>query len=215
MNVVQSRRPCRLVLIAPAADGAGARLAEALCGGDVASVILARDGLGETRYRSHCAELVAIAQKANAAALVCDNMAVAEATGADGVFFSAPPADLKEIVARHSPARIVGCGGLDDRHDAMLAAEAGPDFVFFGRPDGDTRPQPHPKSLELAEWWSQLAEIPCIVMAGSNIAAIGPCARTGAEFVAAGLAVFSATGGPGAAVESANRIIDEHAPQTS
>ena len=33
------------------------------------------------------------------------------------------------------PERIAGAGGLATRHDAMLAAEAGADYVMFGEPD--------------------------------------------------------------------------------
>ena len=33
------------------------------------------------------------------------------------------------------PERIVGVGGLATRHDAMLAAEQGADYVMFGEPD--------------------------------------------------------------------------------
>ena len=37
------------------------------------------------------------------------------------------------------PARIAGCGRLATRHDAMLAAEAGADYVMFGEPDAAGR----------------------------------------------------------------------------
>ena len=38
------------------------------------------------------------------------------------------------------PERIAGCGGLATRHDAMLAAEAGADYVMFGEPDDERTP---------------------------------------------------------------------------
>src|ERR1700693_6062670 len=45
--------------------------------------------------------------------------------------------DLGAAVRPHMPNRIVGgdAGGLHSRHDAMLAAEVGADYVMFGEPD--------------------------------------------------------------------------------
>jgi thiamine-phosphate pyrophosphorylase len=206
MNQPATPPRCRLVLVVPAGVDVGT-FGEALRGGDVASAILARDDMDDGRYGARCAPLVAAGQRADVAMLVADREAVAQSCGADGIFLSDPGANLKDAVGRFAPGRIVGCGGIDSRHAAMVAGEAGPDFLLFGRLDGDTRPHPHPKSLDLAEWWSQLAAIPAIVMAGSDIASIRACARTGAEFVAAGLAVFAATDGPAAAVREINRIL--------
>ena len=43
--------------------------------------------------------------------------------------------DFSAAVASLKPDRIAGCGGLATRHDAMLAAESGADYVMFGEPD--------------------------------------------------------------------------------
>nr|WP_272212071.1 thiamine phosphate synthase [Marinicella sp. W31]MDC2877968.1 thiamine phosphate synthase [Marinicella sp. W31] len=72
--------------------------------------------------------------------------------------------------------------------------ELNPDYVFFGKLDGDTHPHAHPKNLELGEWWASMVEIPSIVMSGSEPASVIEAALTWAEFVAVGKAVFSAQG---------------------
>ena len=43
------------------------------------------------------------------------------------------------------PKRIVGAGNLTSRHAAMQAGELEPDYLFFGRPHGDTHDAPHPE----------------------------------------------------------------------
>ena len=197
-------------MIVPPLDGAATLLEAALAGGDVASVILAPGELDPARYQAHCTELAAIAQRHDVAALVCDDTQVMGRSGADGVFLTRPEGDLKEIVARFSPQKIVGCGGARDRHRALEIGEANPDFLFFGKLDGDIRPEPHPKNLALAQWWSQMIEIPCVVMGGSAVDSVVECVASGAEFVALSLAVFACTDGPESAVVLANRLIDEN-----
>ena len=73
----------------------------------------------------------------------------------------------------------------------MEAGEIGVDYVFFGRPHGDTHDAPHPKALDLAEWWSELMEIPAVVMAGRSLDSVAEAAATGAAFVALHEAVWS------------------------
>jgi len=58
-----------------------------------------------------------------------------------------------------------------------------------------------------------MIEVPCIIMAGSDIASVAVVARTGVEFVALSSAVFGEGIDPGEAVATANRLIDETRPQ--
>lgn len=213
MNRTQSRRNrCRLVLVAPAGEGSEHLLGAALAGGDVASVIIAPGDLDAAAYQQRCERLVPVAQHHGAAALACDDSRIMGRSGADGVLLTQPGSDLKDIIAQLSPNRIVGCAGARDRHRALEIGECEPDFLFFGRIDGDIRPQPHPKNLALAQWWSAMIEIPCVVMGGSLVDSVVECAASGAEFVALGLAVFTAIDGPQDAVRRANLLLDEHAP---
>ncbi len=215
MNDAPSSDPqmrCRLVLVVPAIENAGTALEQALSGGDVSSVILVQGELDEVAYQRHCEELIPMAQAAGAAALVAGDTRIAGRSGADGVLVETPGEGAKDIVARFSPQKIVGLGGAKERHRALELGEANPDFMFVGRTDGDIRPEPHPKNLAMADWWSQLIEIPCVIMGGSAIESVVECAASGAEFVALGLAVFSCTDGPQEAVRRANALLDEHAP---
>lgn len=196
--------PPRLFLVTPrGADPAAftAVLREALAAGDVAAVLVVADG--EEAADRLGAELVPIIQAAGAAALIADYTRIAGRLKADGVQVGTGAGDLRAAVEAFRPKRIVGAGNLHSRHTAMEAGEAGVDYVFFGRPHGDTHDAPHPKALDLAEWWSDLMEIPAVVMAGRSLDGVAEAAATGAAFVALHEAVWSHPNGPGEAVRIA------------
>jgi thiamine-phosphate pyrophosphorylase len=202
----ENAEPTRLFLVTPKAAEAASfapLLEEALSAGDVAAVLIA-DG-GEA-LASAC---VPIIQAAGAAALVADDTRLAGHVKADGVHVTTGLEDLKLAIESFRPKRIVGAGGLFSRHAAMEAGEANADYLFFGRPHGDTHDAPHPKALELAEWWAELMQIPAVVMAGRSLESVAEAAATGADFVAVNDAVWSHTGGPRDAVRIALAALRE------
>lgn len=194
---------CRLCLVTPAdrnPNFVGA-LEEALAGGDVASLIVTSaadwQGLSET--------LAAAAQARGVAVLVHNDFELVGRVAADGVLVDNGIGELRAAVAAMRPKKFVGAGGLGSRHQAMAAGEVDPDFLFFGRPDGDTADAIFPKALDLAAWWASLFVIPAMVMGGASIASVGPAAEADIEFVALRRAVWEHPDGPGAAVAEANR----------
>ena len=88
----------------------------------------------------------------------------------------------------------------------MRAGESGADYVFFGRPHGDLRPEPHPRNIALAEWWSAIFEVPAVIMAGNEIESVADTAATGAEFIALQSACWDYEGGPAEAVARAEEL---------
>lgn len=206
---------CRLVLIAgPQLDGAQpGHVLAALGGGDVASLILVQGGADEDAFQTYCEAIVSPAQQAGAAVVISGDSRVAGRVGADGIHLEVRAAEIAEAVKRHNGKMIVGAGGAKTRHDALDVGEGQPDYIFFGRFGYDGPAEPHPRNLDLAEWWSSMIEIPCIIAAGSSLEGIAPCARTGAEFVALSLAVFGPGIDPASAVRDANALLDAHAPQ--
>src|SRR5690606_5319550 len=99
------------------------------------------------------------------------------------------------------------------RDDALELGEARPDYIFFGRFGYDNKPEPHSRNLSLGAWWAEMIEIPCIVMAGSDIASVEAVGATGADFVALSSAIFGEGIDPRQAVSQANAILDETAPR--
>lgn len=195
----------RLCLVTPhdiEPDDLARRVGDALAGGDVASLII--DGEGEHLQRLAEA-VVPIAQMAGVAALVRNDTRIAGRSKADGVHIDSGLADIAAAVEKMRPKLIVGAGGARARHEAMTVGEANPDYLFFGRLDGDTLDGIFPKALDLAAWWSELFLIPAMVMGGRTIASVEEAARAGVEFVALRTAVFDDPRGAAAAVDEANR----------
>jgi thiamine-phosphate pyrophosphorylase len=163
------------------------------------------------RLQAVAAALVPLAQARGAAAIVVNDTRIAGRTRADGVHIDTGLNDLADAVSKLRPAMIVGAGGLRSRDDAMRAGEAEPDYLFFGRLDGDTGDEIFDKALDLAAWWSSVFVIPAIVMGGRTLASVSEAARAGIEFVALRHAVFGDPRGPGKAVAEANRRLAEAA----
>ncbi|TBN09575.1 thiamine phosphate synthase [Agrobacterium cavarae] len=207
---------CRLVLIVPQAEDAGLQakaLEDALRGGDVASVIIPQYALDDDSFQKRAEVLVPIVQAAGAAALVAGDSRVAGRVKADGLHVIGGVEPLAEAVEKFTPKMIVGGGNADDRHKALEQGEANPDYIFFGKLEGDIKPEPHPKNVALGEWWASMIEIPSIVMGGSDVASVVAVAESGVEFVALRQAVFAHAGGAAHAVAEANALLDEKAPR--
>lgn len=207
---------CRIVLIVPDdadADHQAKLLTEAMSGGDVASVILPQYGLDDQAFQKRAEVVVQIIQNAGAAAIISGDSRVAGRAKADGLHMSGSLEELGEAIEKFTPKMIVGAGGAAERHTALEIGELRPDYIFFGRFDGDIKPEAHPKNVALAEWWASMIEIPCITMGGNDAESVVAVAESGAEFVALRDAVFASGDGPAAAVAKANALLDEKAPR--
>lgn len=199
----------RLVLIAPegvGADDFARALEKALAGGDVASLILPQYDMDEVTFQALAARATPIAQAAGAAVIIAGDTRIVGRVGADGLHVDGLSA-LREAVETYQSRMAVGAGGIKTRDDALDLGELRPDYVFFGRFGYDNKPETHPRNLGLAAWWAEMIEVPCVLMAGSDIESVAGAARTGAEFVALSRAVFD--GDPAAMVARANAILAE------
>jgi thiamine-phosphate pyrophosphorylase len=204
-NPAEPRRPApRLYLVAPCdAAGLAHQLAEALGATDVAAVLLR---LPETDERGRVNHVKAVAQtvQGKGAALLLDGHPdLAARAGADGAHLSGIEA-LQAALPTLKPERIAGCGGLETRHEAMVAAEAGADYVMFGEPDASGRRPSFDAIAQRVAWWAEVFEIPCVGFAAS-LDEVEPLAAAGADFIAVGDCVFGAGDGAAAAIADAAR----------
>lgn len=207
--------------------------------GDVASLIFHAGSLDETAFQRAVEPLIPLAQEEQVASLICDHSRVAGRIGADGLQLGQDPDALREAIGKFAPRMMVGAGNVKTRHNALVLGQAEPDYLMFGKPGGDTRQQPHPRNLELGQWWASMVEIPCIVLGGNVLESIVEAAQTGAEFVALSDAIFAPQDAAietgtmdmaavdtrtreagaidaetvAARVEEANRLLDAHAPR--
>ena len=82
--------------------------------------------------------------------------------GADGAHVSGIDA-VSEALTALKPERIVGVGGLQSRHDAMTAGEAGRrDYVLFGEVDENGHRPQLEAIVERVQWWAEVFEPPCV-----------------------------------------------------
>lgn len=140
----------------------------------------ARLGGGEVK------PLVEMIQKRGVAAIVEDDAQLARTVRADGVHLTC----REGILEAYAEARrtlgdrfIVGADAGQSRHLAMSLGEAGVDYVGFGllEPGAETARQTRD---DLAGWWSEIFEIPCVVFGVTTPDEAAALAQTGADFVA-------------------------------
>jgi len=212
MNQTPAPNRCRIVLIASPRMPAE-RVAAALSGGDVASLILTADGADEAAFQAFAERVAPGAQAAGVAVVIDGDSRIAGRIHADGLHVEAGKDELADAIGRHQARMMVGAGGAKTRDEALELGEERPDYMFFGRFGYDTKPEPHARNLALGAWWAEMIEIPCIVMAGSDLASVEAVAATGAEFVALSAAIFAEGADAKAAVAEANARLDRAAPR--
>ncbi len=126
---------CRLYLVTPAVlepPAFATELAAALDGGDVACVQLRLKDVPDDQVRRAIDVLMPVAADRGVAFILNDRPDLAAAAGCDGVHIG--QTDMSYDAARRlvGPDRIVGVTCHDSRHLAIVAAEAGADYVAFG-----------------------------------------------------------------------------------
>lgn len=197
----------RLYLVTPQIDDA-AGLARALDSvlpvADIAAVLLRLAAAGERELINRVKAIAPAAQDRGVALLLDGHADIVARAGADGAHLTGIAA-VRDGIAALRPDRIAGAGGLATRHDAMLAGEAGADYVMFGEPDTTGHRPSFEAVLERVAWWAEVFQPPCIGFAGApdEVAAL---AKAGADFVALGDWVWTTTVGPAAAVVTASQL---------
>ena len=177
----------RLYLVTPPVADApafAAPLAAALAASDVAAVLLRLAEADERTLINRIKALAPPVQDKGAALLVDGHADLVARAGADGAHVTGMAA-FEEAMQRLKPERIVGVGGLTTRHDAMMAAEAGADYLMFGEPDAAGERRAFAAIEERITWWAELFEIPCVGYAAAR-EEIAPLIAAGADFVALG-----------------------------
>lgn len=193
-------------------------LTQVLKAGDVASVIFSAGDLDTDLFQSKVQGLVEVTQNCGVAAIIDCDSRVAGRVGADGLQLGQDADALKDAINKHGSKMMVATGNVKTRHNALVLGELEPAYVMFGKPGGDIRPDPHPKNIDLGQWWSAMVEIPCIVLGGTDLNSVVTVADTGADFVALETAIFTPEETATTKVDisqrinDANHLLDEHAP---
>jgi thiamine-phosphate pyrophosphorylase len=219
MESLRSDRPGqrnapRLYLITPPvedvatfADSMEDAFAAALPAADIAAVLLRLAEADERTLINRVKRLAPIAQERGIALIVDGHSGIVARSGADGAHLTGI-ASLNAAIGGLQPGRIAGAGGLKSRHDAMLAGEAGADYVMFGEPDAAGRRPSFAAALERIAWWAELFRPPCVGYAG-GLDDVAPLAGAGADFVALGDWIWTAEHRAAATIAAAANLLVE------
>ncbi|MFQ5534873.1 MAG: thiamine phosphate synthase [Sphingomonadales bacterium] len=203
---------CRLYLVTPPrldAEAFAEPLSAALNAGDVACVQLRLKGASDDEIRRATRILMPLCHARDVAFIINDRPDLAAELDADGVHIGQDDSDYKAARALVGADRIVGVTCHDSRHLAMLAGEAGAEYVAFGAffptatKDARTRAAP-----EILEWWSETMEVPCVAIGGITVENCAPLVKAGADFLAVSSGVWDYDQGPAAAVRELNRSLE-------
>jgi thiamine-phosphate pyrophosphorylase len=177
----------------------------ALEAGDVAAVLLRLEPTDERTLIDRVKSVAAIVQRRDIALLLDGYPQIAARAGADGAHLTGIEA-LTAALSTLKPDRIAGAGGLRSRHNAMLAAEAGADYVMFGELDRRGSHAPFAAIEDRIKWWAELFELPCVGYA-ADLDEVAPLAQAHADFVALGDWIWTKEQAPAAAIAAAaNRL---------
>jgi thiamine-phosphate pyrophosphorylase len=202
----------RLYLFTPRLDDTASFLRDieaALAAADIAAVLLRLAETDERTLIDRAKAMAAAVQRRDVALLLDGHPEFAARAGADGAHITGIE-PFAAALALLKPDRIAGAGGLRSRHDAMLAAETGADYVMFGEPEHerrrDGRRMPFEELLERLTWWADLVELPCVAYAAS-LDEVGALAQTGADFIALGEWIWTEPQGAVAGIAAAAEIL--------
>lgn len=201
MTAVAEASP-RLYLAATV-DSAAALLATALDAETVACVLLRPAPDGAALHET-CSAL----QARGIPALAQDDYALAHDAGCDGVHLS-DPKHYRAARARLGASAIIGVGCGESRHDAMIAGEAGADYVAFGSPS----PEPRLADRETLMGWQLLMTVPCVGLGAQTLDECTALADAGADFVMVEDALWEAAADIGETLRALNAAMDETPPR--
>ena len=155
--------------------------------------------------------LCPLAQQHNVAVLLNDRPDLARDLGCDGVHIGQNDMDYWQARTLLGENAIIGVTCHASRHLAMLAGDAGADYVafgaFFDTKTKDTIARP---SLDILTWWQEIMEPPCVAIGGITPENGGTLAAAGADFLAVSGGVWQHPEGPLAAVRAFDRIFDTY-----
>ncbi len=165
-------------------------------------------GAADAEVLAAAKALAPICARHDVALIVNDRPDLALAAGADGVHVGQEDAGYAEARRILGPERIIGVTCHASRHLAILAADAGADYVAFGAffASGTKEAKTH-ADVELLSWWSETMTVPCVAIGGITVENCAPLVAAGADFLAVVSGVWGYAKGPGEAVADFNAAI--------
>jgi len=163
-------------------------VSEAIAGG--ASVIQYRNKQGDAQQRRQTAgALLQLCQQHHVPLIINDDVALAASVNADGVHLGKTDASLAQARQQLGPQAIIGVSCYNSLERAMRAAQAGADYVAFGRFfSSHSKPDAPPAEAALLRQARRQLQLPIVAIGG-----ITP--ENGRALVAAGADLLAAIHG--------------------
>ncbi len=185
----------------------------AIAGGDIASLqVRMKQGsdIDTAATRAVAQAVQPLCRNNDIALIINDSPQLCRALNADGVHLGMDDMSIKRARDLVGPDVIIGATCKDSRHQAMLAGEAGADYVAFGAfYPTETKAGTTPADKHVLEWCQLFLTLPCVAIGGITLANARPLIEAGADFLAVSSGVWNHADGPAAAVAMFNRLIDE------
>jgi len=193
---------CQIYLAMPS-DTDGVLLARLLGHGSIASLLL-READGGAPARDAAQTALSIAYGHGVPLVIAEDAVLAHAIGADGVHIAANEALYETARERLGPDGIVGADCGLSRHDALVLAERGADYVTFG---GERLEEwPVNDVVEDVSWWQEICEPPVVAWHCGGWDEAEALVAAGADFLAVSGLVLRADN-PEAALERLARLM--------
>ncbi len=211
----ETRATTRLYLITPPAldpDRFATDLEDALAGGDVACLQLRLKDVDDATVRRAARVLQPIAQERGVAFIMNDRPDLAAELGCDGVHVGEEDAPYAEARRLLGSERVVGVTCGDSRDRAIVAADAGADYVAFGAffPSMTKAGAKFRATPDVLRDWSETTVVPCVAIGGITQENCVPLIEAGADFLAVIGAIWSYPHGPRAAVSDFNALFTRY-----
>lgn len=160
--MTQAEKPCQLITVVPPPlhEEWAERFTGLISGFRPAGIIV------QGSPSRHSLKLIAAAHAHVLAVLVEDDIESGGRVEADGVHLSAFHTHVPAARLAMGASAIIGATCPLTRHEAMVAAEAGADYIAFPFSD-----EMAGKALDLTSWWSEVTEIPVALWCGASM----PC----------------------------------------
>ncbi|MDG1690795.1 MAG: thiamine phosphate synthase [Alphaproteobacteria bacterium] len=178
-----------------------------LAAGDVASLQLRLKPASDAEIISAVETLMPIAHAHDVAFILNDRADLAKQLDCDGVHLGQDDMDYASARALLGDDKIIGITCHNSRHMAMLAGEAGADYVAFGAfYETQTKQAKTSAPSNILTWWQEMMQPPCVAIGGITPKNAEPLIMAGADFIAASSGVWQHPGGPEAGVVTFNKL---------
>lgn len=190
----------RLYLLTPPLSGPSTFTEALKAALDAAPVACVRIRLGTTdedSIRRAADQMREVCHAYDVALVITDHFRLVRPLGLDGVHLENPRLTIRDVRKDLGEDAIIGAYAGASRHQGMVMAEAGADYVALGPVAETTLGDGTIADGEMFEWWADVIETPSVAE-GSMTLALAEALSPHADFIAVGSAIWEHPDGPGA-----------------